>query len=194
MILFYTKSSNYIWNDVEIGVAEQELHKRYSKIDEKGRYTTVPLHAPGETLNGDTSKPFMGQLPPQGRHWRYPPKELEKLYINNMIEISKTGNMRIKNYASEHMTKKSQDIWEYKDSQSVVYPTQKNQEMLDCIVANSSNKNSIVMDCFCGSGSALVSAHRLERYFIGIDESSVAIEQTYKSLNSFLNINIKSEI
>ena len=155
MILFYTKTDNYIWNDTQISVTDCDIKKRYSKIDEKGRYTTVPLHAPGETIHGETSKPFRGQLPPQGRHWRYTPKELERLYNSGMIEVSKSGNMRIKNYASEYMDKKVQDIWEYKDSQNINYPTQKNRDMLEFIVLNSSNEDSVIMDCFCGGGTTL---------------------------------------
>ncbi len=190
MILFYTKTHNYIWNDIGIAVTDCDIEKRYSKIDENGkRYTTVPLHAPGETINGESSKPFKGTSPPKGRHWRYSPKELEKLYDNGMIEISKSGNMRMKRYADDYMDKKIQDIWEYKDPQYPDYPTQKNQDMSDLIVLNSSKADSIVMDCFCGGGTTLVSAYKLGRRFIGIDESEAAIQQTLKSLKNLDSLN-----
>ena len=188
MLLFYTKTNDYIWNDIKIAVSDCDIVKRYSKIDKKGRYTTVPLHAPGETVNGDTSKKFMGQSPPKGRHWRYSPKTLQKLYEDNMIETSNTGNMRLKNYADKYADKKLQDIWEFKDPQYPNYPTAKNPEMLDFIILNSSNKDSIVMDCFCGGGTTLLSAYKFGRKYIGIDKSDEAIIQTTKALAKLDNV------
>ena len=184
MILFYTKTNNYIWNDIEESVTDCDINQRFSKMDNSGRrYTTVPLHAPGETLNGETSKLFRGVKPPQGRHWRYRPERLQQMYDDGLIEISSTGNMRLKKYADESLEKKVQDIWEFKDPQKPSYPTEKNSNMLDYIIMNSSNKESIIMDCFCGSGTTLLSAHRLFRKFIGIDESQEAIKQTKKKLD-----------
>lgn len=55
------------------------------------------------------------------------------------------------------------------------YPTQKNLEMLELIIKQSSRENSIIMDCFAGSGTTLVAAAKLGRKFIGIDSSDVAI-------------------
>ncbi len=157
MILFYTKTDDYIFNNIKVSSSSCDIQNRFSKIDLNGkRYTTVPLHAPGETSNGSTSEMFRGQYPPKGRHWRYTIDVLEKLYNDGLIETSSSGNMRLKNYADDYADKKLQDIWEFKDPQNISYPTQKNSEMLDYIVLNSSKENSIVMDCFCGSGSFLV--------------------------------------
>ena len=56
--------------------------------------------------------------------------------------------------------------------------------MLDRIIITSSNKNSIVLDCFCGSGTTLKSAHLLNRQWIGIDQSEHAIKATIKKIES----------
>lgn len=177
MILFYTKGKDPIWNDPKIECSKEDIERLYSKIDSNGRrYTTVPIHAPGETVNGDTNKPFKGILPPKGRHWRCSVEELEKLDEAGLIEWSKNGNPRKINYADEHTMKKAQDIWDYKDPVYPVYPTEKNIDMLKFIVAASSNENSIVMDCFCGSGSTLQAAQSCGRRWIGIDQSDIAIE------------------
>lgn len=69
-----------------------------------------------------------------------------------------------------------QDIWEFKDSQYPIYPTEKNFDMLKTLISASSNPGGIVMDFFCGSGSTLAAAQGLGRKWIGIDKSEKAIE------------------
>ncbi len=131
-VLFYSKSADYIWNDVQEDVYEAELEQRFKKQDEEGRfYTTVPLHAPGETKNGATGGPFLGQNPPKGRHWRYHPDKLLEYYNQGLIETSKTGNMCLKVFKEAGESKKVQDVWSFKDPQNPQYPTQKNSDLLD---------------------------------------------------------------
>lgn len=77
-----------------------------------------------------------------------------------------------------------QDIWEFKDSQYPIYPTEKNFGMLKTIISASSNPDSIVMDFFCGSGSTLAAAQQLGRKWIGIDTSEKAIEVTKNRLDT----------
>lgn len=185
VIFFYTKNKDAIWNDIGIECTEEDIAKRYNKIDAKGRrYTTVPLHAPGETKDGNTSLSFKGIYPPKGRHWRCSIEELERLDREGLIEWSEKGNPRKINYAEDHLFKKQQDIWEYKDPIYPSYPTQKNMDMLKYIIRNSSNEDSIVMDCFCGSGTTLIAAMETDRNWIGIDQSELAIKATTERLKS----------
>ena len=177
LILFYTKNyKNNIWNDIKVPLDENEIAERFSKIDENGRrYTTIPLHAPGETKNGPTSKPCRNIPVPKGRHWRTNPEEFEKMDKQGLIEWSSTGNPRIKKYADEHTGKKIQDILRFKDPQNPKYPTEKNSTMLEQIILQSSNENDYVLDCFAGSGSTLKAAFKNNRKWIGVDNSEVAI-------------------
>lgn len=174
-ILFYSKGADFIWNEVSQKVSQSDLAKRFNKRDEKGAYTTIPLHAPGETKNGESGQEWNGLKPPKGRHWRCALSELDSLQKEGLIEWSKNGNPRKKIYAKDYGYKKIQDIWEFKDSQKVLYPTQKNTALLRQIILMSSNENSLVMDCFCGGGGFLQEASCLKRKFIGIDESAQAI-------------------
>jgi len=189
LILFYTKSSNPIWNEPREKYTEKDIEKLFPKIDKQGRrYTTVPIHAPGETENGKSNQPFKGMMPPKGRHWRTDVETLEKWDREGLIEWSSTGNPRKIIYADEREGKRVQDVWEFKDPQYPAYPTEKNSEMLDLIIRTSSNPESIVLDCFCGSGTTLKSAHINQRRWIGIDQSEHAIKATIaklKSINSF---------
>lgn len=177
VIYFYAKNAKKnIWNEVKTPINNSELIKRFPKIDINGRrYTTIPLHAPGET-KGVTGQIWRNMKPPEGRHWRTNPTEFDKLDSLGLIEWSSTGNPRIKKYADEHTGKKIQDIWQFKDPQNPLYPTEKNKDMLELIIKQSSNINSIVLDCFCGSGSTLLASENLGRKWIGIDSSSIAIE------------------
>jgi len=151
LILFYTKSNNPIWNEPREKYTEKDFEKLFHKINKQGRrYTTVPIHAPGETENGKSNQPFKGILPPKGRHWRTDVETLEQWDKEGLIEWSSTGNPRKIIFADEREGKRVQDIWDYKDPQYPTYPTEKNPDLLDLIILTSSNENSIVLDCFCG--------------------------------------------
>ena len=177
-ILFYTKGNDYIWNEPRAEPDIDSIFARYNKVLPDGRrYTTTPLHAPGETVNGSTGEAWRGKLPPPGRHWRYPPSVLEQLDRDGLIEWSSTGNPRKVIFADDAIASgiKMQDVWTFKDPQRATYPTEKNIEVLETIVSASSEFGSIVMDAFCGSGTTLIAAHNQERSFIGIDQSDIAI-------------------
>ena len=185
LILFYSKSINPVWNEPKEKYTEKDINKLFPKTDKQGRkYTTVPIHAPGETENGNSGKRFKGNFPPVGRHWRADIKTLEQWDKDGLIEWSSKGNPRKIIYADEREGKRVQDIWEYKDPQYPIYPTEKNQKLLDLIINTSSNTDSIVLDCFCGSGTTLKSAHINGRKWIGIDQSEHAIKATKEKINA----------
>jgi len=185
LILFYTKSSKPIWNEPREKYTEKDIEKLFSKFDKQGRrYTTVPIHAPGETKNGKSNQPFKGIMPPNGRHWRTGVETLKQWDKEGLIEWSSTGNPRKIIFADEREGKRVQDIWEYKDPQYPTYPTEKNAKILDLIVRTSSNPNSIVLDCFCGSGTTLKSAQINGRKWIGIDQSEYALKATIEKLKT----------
>lgn len=186
IVLFYVKNtSKNIFNNITQSLSEDEKISMFHKIDTDGRrYNTVPVHAPGETLNGETGREWKGMLPPKGRHWRVSPLELDKLDEQNLIEWSKNGVPRIKKFADEHKGKKIQDVWKFKDPAHPIYPTEKNSSMLEMIIAQSSNENSIVMDCFAGSGSTLKVADKLGRKWIGVDISPVSLNTMITTMNT----------
>ncbi len=180
MILYYAKNRDrQIWNEIKEPMSEEKRKELFSKKHpEFGYYTTNPIHAPGKTVDGDTGLEWNGLLPPKGRHWRYSREALSELDRNGMIEWSSNGNPRKIVWADEHKGFKIQDVWEFKDKglSYVNYPTQKNENMLERIISNSSNENSIVLDCFCGSGSTLKTAYKLDRNWIGIDNSTHSLQ------------------
>src|SRR3989338_2112017 len=192
LILFYTMSSKYTWNETRVPLLENDVEKLFKKRNKTGRqYTTVPLHAPGETNGGATGKPWRGIAPPKGRHWRSAPDVLDKLDKDGLIEWSATGVPRKIIYAdeAEKKGKKLQDIWEFKDPMYPEYPTEKNIDLLEMIIKTSSNECDLVLDCFAGSGTTILAADKLKRRWIGIDQSEHAIkliEKRVKKIESDL--------
>jgi adenine-specific DNA-methyltransferase len=185
LILFYSKTSSPVWNNPSIPFSEKD-ELRFNKVDENGRrYTTIPLHAPGETTKGNTSKEWKGMLPPKGRHWRTDPVVLEEWDNMGLIEWSVNGVPRKKIFLDEKDGKKAQDIWEFKDPQRPRYPTEKNIDLLKFIISASSEEGSIVLDAFAGSGTTLVAAQELNRNWIGIDQSEHAIRVIRKRMEEF---------
>ncbi|GAB1234498.1 site-specific DNA-methyltransferase [Ferrigenium sp. UT5] len=183
LLLFYTKSKDYVWNEPLQPFSRSEEERLYPKIDSSGRrYTTVPLHAPGETRNGPTGRAWRGLLPPAGRHWRCAPDELEELDRQYMIEWSKTGNPRRIIYADESSGRLLQDVWDMRDSPYPSYPTEKNSDMLKTIISTSSNPGQTVLDCFCGSASTLIASVALDRHAIGVDQSPAAISVSQRRI------------
>lgn len=183
MILFYTKTATPIWHEPRQAYSEADVERLFRKRDAKGRrYTTVPIHAPGEARRPGR---FRGMLPPPGRHWRTDVETLERWDREGLIEWSASGNPRKIVYADEMPGKRVQDIWtDFKDPQYPVYPTEKNTGLADLIVRTSSDRGSIVMDPFCGSGTALEAAASGGRQWIGIDRSQAAIEATGRRMGA----------
>lgn len=185
LILFYSKSDNPIWHDIKTPFSDGDAERLFKKIDKDSRrYTTIPLHAPGETTKGKTGGAWRGVKPPKGRHWRSDPKLFEEWDKQGLIEWSATGVPRKKIYLDEKEGKKMQDIWEFKDPQYPNYPTEKNLDLLKLIVGTSSDEDSTVLDCFCGSGTTLAAAQMLNRRWIGIDQSEHAIKATKERLSA----------
>lgn len=194
-IMFYSKTSNYVWNRPFDPWEYDKMVEQYPYVDEKTgkRYKKVPIHAPG-TRNGETGKEWRGRLPPKGKHWQYTPEKLDEFDAAGEIYWSPTGNPRRMVFCEPNKGIPVQDIWlDYRDSinQSQLttgYPTEKNYEMLKLIVGASSNPGDVVLDCFAGSGTTLGAAFELGREWIGVDNSPESVKAILKRFTVGLDI------
>jgi DNA modification methylase len=145
--------------------------------------------------HGETGKEWKGFDPSRigkGRHWMVPPSELDRLLEQGRIYIPLGGGVpKLKRYQKELTGVPIDSIWDDVPSlgglsssakESRGYPTQKPLALLDRIIKASSNENDIVLDAFCGCGTTLVSAQRLQRQWIGIDISPTACHVIAKRL------------
>ncbi|MEY4588210.1 MAG: hypothetical protein RL497_286 [Pseudomonadota bacterium] len=189
-LLFYTKSDSYVWNRPVESWDEIKSIKEYPCVAPDGRrFKKVPVHAPG-VRNGETGKEWRGKLPPPGKHWQYTPSTLDDMDARGEIYWSPTGNPRRKIYLENSAGIPVQDIWmDFRDAHNqniriTGYPTEKNVALLARIIEASSNPGDLVLDCYAGSGTALVAASELKRKWIGVDRSQEAVDTI---LNRFAN-------
>lgn len=188
VVLFYVKGDSKArpWNVQRESVDSEDLQRLFTKINSEGRsYTTVALHARG-TRQGETGKPWRSISPPAGRHWAYRHSELDRLDDAGLFEWSSTNNPRLIRYADEKDGDIVQDIWTMKDPVEDDYPTEKPEELLERLIAATTNPGDIVLDCFLGSGTTAAVSQMLGRHWIGCDINKGAIQTTAKRLQGVM--------
>ncbi len=81
-----------------------------------------------------------------------------------------------------------------KDKQRQGYPTQKPQALLERIIKVSSNPGDIILDAYCGAGTTLVAAQKLNRHWIGIDNTPQSLTLTLQRLTETFGPQILNQI
>jgi site-specific DNA-methyltransferase (adenine-specific) len=199
-ILFYSKTSEFHWNRVYEDYDPDYLEKFYRFSDTRGRYRLVSLTGAG-TRTGDSGKPWRGVNPTTvGRHWAVPLGALREILSDAKIPQlttqqkldcldqagliywpAKGGVPQQKRYIEKSPGNPIQDVLSdikpisSQAAERLGYPTQKPLALLERIVQASSNPGDIVMDPFCGCGTAIAAAEKLGRCWIGIDVTHLAI-------------------
>ena len=190
-ILFYTKSSQYIWNQPYTPYTKDYLDKMYRHYDTKGRYRTVLLTAEGLSGGG-----YKYEYHGHSRVWKYPKETMLKLEKNNMIHLPKKigGLPQKKFYYDENKGVPLQDNWvdieRSPKSERTGYPTQKPLALYERIIKASSNKGDVVLDPFAGCATTCVAAEKFERNWVGIDiwdkAHEIVIARLKKETNFFI--------
>ncbi|HDH00429.1 MAG TPA: site-specific DNA-methyltransferase, partial [Nitrospirae bacterium] len=185
-IYFYAKSKN-LFNHVT-RAQDPNYEKKFDKTDSAtGRkYQLVSLvqkgKGPARTFGKRTLEP------PSGMHWIWTQERIDQALKDGIIEFTSTGNPRKRQYLDESGERFVDDLWidlfpvNSQALESCNYPTQKPEALLERIIKASSNENDIVADFFCGSGTTLAVAEKLNRKWIGSDLGKFAIHTTRKRL------------
>ena len=190
IIFYYTKSDNATRNEVYQPYDQGYVDSFYRYKDPDGRqYRLGDLTGPGGAAKGNPQYEFLGVV----RYWRYKKERMEELYRQGRIVQTKPGAVpQYKRYLDEMPGISLQDIWDdIKPIQSQAaerlgYPTQKPVALLERIIQASSNPGDWVLDPFCGCGTAIAAAQNLERHWIGIDVTHLAISlQKYRLQDAF---------
>lgn len=185
VILFYRKSESYTWSQQFTPLDADYIASNYRNEDESGRrFTTTPLTGPGGEEKGNPVYEWNGHT----RAWRYSKETMSKLHESGRLHYSKTGYPRQKLFLEESKGAPVQDIWQDISSLSgghterLGYPTQKPLALLERIINASSNPGDVVLDPFCGCGTAVHAAEKLGRKWIGIDITHLAVALIEKRL------------
>jgi hypothetical protein len=171
-ILFYAKGEDFIWNEHFEPYDEKYIETFFEQIDSDGRrWKRMDLTGAG-TRNGETGLAWKGiDITAKGRHWAYPPSELERLDAAGRIHwpAKADGMPRLKQYLDEMPGVPLQDVWTDLSpihnlaAERLGYPTQKPLGLLKRIVAASSNPGDVVLDPFCGCGTTIDAVETLNR-------------------------------
>ncbi len=188
-ILFYAKTKNYIFNSPfsEEGT-EKYIEERFNKIDENGRrYRLSPI----VSLSASPSLfyEYKGYQPPK-HGWSCTIEVMKKWDKAGKLVFPKEKTQRIqrKQYLDEWKGRPVQSLWDDiypinpMSKERIGFPTQKPEKLLERIIKTSSNKGDLILDSFCGSGTTLGVAEKLERRWIGVDSSKFAIYTTTKKM------------
>ena len=186
--IFFYAGKGKTFNRVFTAYSEEQL-SRYKHEDEKGKYRAENLTAPhfSETRTVE----WRGTHPGENRQWRFSVEKLEELLADKRIMLRKDGSPRkdgLKEYLADAQGQPLQDLWDdvprlsNTAAERLGYPTQKPLTLLERIIKSSSDVNDIVLDAFCGCGTALVAAQQLGRQWVGIDVSPTACRVMAKRL------------
>jgi DNA modification methylase len=177
-ILFYG-NARINRDDIRVPLAPEYVKKFYRYKDKKGRYTAGDLTAKGLT-GGGYFYDFHGHPGP----WRFPKTRILELQAAGLVHFPEKadGIPRLKRYLHENKGQIPPNIWldiapvQGAAKQRLGYPTQKPLALLERILLASSNPGDVVLDPFCGCGTTVEAAQRLNRQWAGIDISPVAID------------------
>ena len=193
-ILYYTRTDHFVWNQQFTSFALEYIEEKFRGKDPDGRrWQSVTLRNPGirpnlhypyAASNGVTYLPH-----PNG--WSCDPDRMKRYDRENRLHFptKQGGQLRLKMYLDETPGVRLQNLWDdipavnSQAQERLGYPTQKPVALLERILATSSNPNEIVLDPFCGCGTAVHAAQKLGRRWIGIDITHLAISLIEKRLN-----------
>ena len=181
VILFYSREPNSSrWNSQLQPYSDEYLKSHYGNTEKDGRQYRLNDITGSGTRNGETGQPWRGFDPTTlGRHWTRPPSELDALDALGTIHWPKKGWPAVKRYLTGGVA--LQDVWtdlppvNSQAKERLGWDTQKPIALLERIVASSSVPGDVILDPFCGCGTALIAAEKLQRQWIGIDVTYLAI-------------------
>jgi site-specific DNA-methyltransferase (adenine-specific) len=153
----------------------------YPHEDEHGRYMSGPvLRSEGMGLRPNLVFEFKGYTPgPAG--WRMTKDKLEQLDEAGDVYFTGNGLPRRKVRPDDEPSAAVDNLWADVEALSahakerLGYPTQKPLALLERIITASSNEGDLVLDPFCGCGTTIHAAQKLNRQWIGIDITHLAI-------------------
>lgn len=187
-LLVYTGGGDHTFNFKYKPLPQSTIDKWYRHVEEGTgrRYNKADVTGPGGEAKGCPVYEWKGVT----KAWRYSRAKMEQLEREGLLVYTKSGMVYRKRYLDESKGVAVGSWWDdiemlrgiNRGGERLGYPTQKPLPLLERIIEVSSNPNDIVLDAFCGCGTALVAAQNLGRQWIGIDISPTACRVMAKRL------------
>ena len=194
-IFYYTVGIDFTWNRPFIPYVPDNLDSKtankYRHQDEEGR-----VYRLDNLINPNPNRPnltyeFLGVT----KVWRWTKDRMEAAYRDGLVIQTRPGAVpQLKRYLDEQEGRPVDDVWadippvNSQAAERLGYPTQKPLPLLERIIQASTDPDDIVLDAFCGCGTALVAAQRLDRRWIGIDVSPTACRVMAERLEDDCNL------
>ncbi len=172
-LLFYSKTSDFMFKTQRVSFSEQYISSKFVHKDEKGCFRLDNLNPPAE--RGPIYE-FHGIT----KAWRVTQEKMLQLEAEGRI-YSESRIPQLKRYLHELKGQAVHDLWDDispinpQAKERLGYPTQKPEALLERIIQASSNEGDLVLDPFCGCGTTIAAAQKLERRWIGIDITHLAV-------------------
>lgn len=201
VLLFFSKGVKYGWSQQFAPYSQEYLEMFFDQIDESGRrYFRRYLTASMSRASKGQLYTWHGITPPPSRCWSMAKEKMDELEAAGRIHWPKKqgGMPQLKLYPEDQPGVPLSDIWadlktmHNLSTERLGYPTQKPEALLERIVRASSNESDVVLDPFCGCGTTVQVAQRLDRRWIGIDITHLAIGLIKKRLSDAFGAEIKS--
>ena len=201
VLLFFSKGSKPAWTQQFVPYTEEYKDTFFDQVDEDGRrYFRRDLTASMSRASTGQIYEWHGVTPPPSRCWAMSKENMDGLEAEGRIHWPKKkgGMPRLKLYPEDQPGVTLSDIWvdvktmHNLSSERLGYPTQKPEALLERIIKASSNEGDLILDPFCGCGTTVQVAQRLNRRWIGIDITHLAIGLIKKRLSDAFGPEIKS--
>jgi DNA modification methylase len=195
VILAYGRGTETAWNPQYREYDEDYIRSHYSNIEEEsGRHYTL-----SDCTNPNRNRPNLTyDWKGVTKVWRWTKERMQRAHDEGRLVYTKSGAPRYKRYLDEMMGTVVTTVWDdipFINSQAqerLGYPTQKPEALLERILKASSNEGDLVLDPFCGCGTTVQVAQRLNRRWIGIDITHLAIGLIKKRLSDAFGPEIKT--
>lgn len=190
-IFAYVKSNKYILNRFYHEHSPEYIRNFFRHKDKRGVYKLENLTSPSPRPN--LTYPYKGYPPPE-KGWRVSLEKMRDLDADDRLHFPKKKDGRImrKVYLHELKGQPMTDVWtdirplSARHKERLGYPTQKPLELVERIIGASSKSGDVVLDPFCGCGTTVAAAQKLDRQWIGIDITHLAIAlQKYRLQEMF---------
>ncbi|GIV45691.1 MAG: restriction endonuclease subunit M [Ignavibacterium sp.] len=198
ILLVYAKSEKYKFYPQYMPISKEELEEKfpYTEPESGRRFNHQKLEKTANANSKGEYRIIQGRRIKTNLGWVWDQETFDERIKKNpyIIYWTKSGRPRYKLYADEYKGRLVTNLWTdikgltSNDSESLSYPTQKPEALLERIIRTSTDEGDLVADFFCGCGTTIAVAEKLNRNWLGVDISHLAIKLIVDRLTKNQNI------